>query len=336
MKKVVLVIVILGIAISAATYSTAEELFDLPDNFSILDGAIDKLNYFDLKEYSVTYRNIQEYYEPEDFSACAVLSAEEYPSDYNRMENYISYVFTNGCRLIMPNAVTLIYGDADREKYEQLIYYFENTNYPNEKKDLSFQKLDDAIAFCIERLNRLGITNLSVDKAVTLSSEVINKQTISMLSFYGSDTVQYFHNTDEDNEAYYISFRYYFDGVEMIGEPQAEFVITSDGISSLKLYHIFENIYDDGQIGSYYPVEKVLSHFAEEHSQQKSELDLYTITDVECIYYPLYENKYSLSVRYVPCWLISGTCEYLFGNRSKEVDVRSLYNIEDGTQYVER
>lgn len=334
MKKMVSAILI-AITLITSIQSNAEVLFDLPDNFSIAEGAITKTNYVDLKEYFVTYRNLQDYYEPENFSTCSILSTDKYSADNNQMENYIGYVFSNGHRLIMPNAVTLIYGDENREKYEQLIYYFENTSYPNENMDLSFQKLDDAVAACIDKLDTLGINNLFVDKAISFSLDMIDEQTINMLAYYKSDTIKYFHNATKGDEAYYISFRYYIDGVQLIGEPQAEFVVTANGICSIKLYRIFDNVYNESPISSCIPMTMALAHFVDGHHRQMSELDLYTIKHVECTYYPIYEQKNSLAVRYVPCWLILGTCKYHFGNRSKEVPVRGLYSVKDGTQYDE-
>lgn len=335
MKKIVLTI-IACIAIFAELPSRAEETYVLPDNFTILDEVLQVESALELKEYSVTYRNLQENYGPKDFSTCELFSCEEEISVDNPMENYVSYVYTNGSRLIMPNAVSLIYGNTEREKYEQLIVFFRNTSYPEVTGNLSFQNRDVAIEFCIKTLGRLGIDNLCVDKVIPLSSELISDQTEKMLSYYGSNALQYFNDVDINNEAYYISFRYLFGEVEMLGEPQAEFIITANGISSLKLYHILETIDDSVSRSGLYPVEKVLRHFAEEHYQQRSELDLYTITDVKCVYYPLYDSKQpSSSVRYIPCWKVSAICEYHFGNRKKTVNVSGLYSMKDGTQYVE-
>lgn len=336
MKKIVLTIMVC-IAIFTGLPSLAETAYELPNNFTILSEALQMDCIYGLEEYTVTHRNLQENYGPEDFTNSEVQSCEKLDSTYNSIENYVSYVYTNGSRLILPNTVSLIYGNTDREKYEQLILFFNNTNYPDTPNNLSFQTRDDAITFCTNILGKLGIEDLSVDRVIALDVETICNQTETMLSFYRSDKLQYFHNVDISDEAYYIAFRHFWDGVGMIGDPQAEFIINSNGICSLKLYHIVETVCESALVSDIYPIEKALQLFVDQHSQQKSDLDLYTITNVRSVYYPIYDDKlYPPAVRYVPCWYISGTCEYHFGNKVKKVDVSCLYSMKDGTHYIEQ
>lgn len=336
MKKSRLLVTIVFMASLIIRQAFALDFYRIPDNFSILDNSIRIENLNDMEEYSITYRNLQEYYGPENFSSSAVQKIEDIKSEYSPNENYIRYIYSDGYNLIIPNAVSLLYGNSDYEKYEQLIYYFEDTEYPNNFDEPLFMSKEKAIDLCLEKLKELSINNLIPDRVLPLTHSVISDCTSKMLTYYSSDLIQYFHNIDESTEAYYISFQYDFCQTTVVGAKQAEFIVTCNGICMLKLYHITEQVQADRVINAHCSIEDALNKFIVENSQQKSDFDSYIIYNISIDYYPEYNgNSSSLSARLIPCWNIQSKCRMKFSGKTKEINISQLYSMEDGKCYYD-
>ncbi len=230
----------------------AEDILQVPGNGNVIlmENAIIDGSYDKLCEYDSTFRNLLDYYPPEVFSGVPAVSRDYYRSEDSILDDMCTWRFGNGCELSC-DRISLTYGNADRERYSQLLVYLDNANIKAEAGEPDGFSLEDAVSQSDALFRELKIENLVPDQATALPCEYIRELTGDMIRFYGeAPKLDVFRSFGEDISAWYLTFRQEINGLRSMEEPQVSLVVTKNGIALLTITTIIDRVENVVQTGA--------------------------------------------------------------------------------------
>ena len=219
-------------------------------NVTLMENAIIDGSYDTLSECDATFRNLLDYYPPEVFSGVPAVSRDYYRSEDSILDDMCTWRFGNGCELYC-NRISLTYGNADRDRYGQLLTYMDDANIKAEADEPEGFSLEDAVSQSDALFRELKIENLVPDLAAALPCEYIRELTGDMIRFYGeAPKLDVFRSFGEDISAWYMTFRQEINGLRSTEEPQVVLVVTKNGIALLTVTKIIDRIENVVQTGT--------------------------------------------------------------------------------------
>ncbi len=230
----------------------AEDALQAPGegNVKLTEDAVIDDAYDVLSEYDATLRNLLDYYSPEVFSGVPAVNRNYDDFEYGAFDDSCTWQFGNGCELTC-SCLSLTYGNADSERYGQLLTYMDNANINAESDVPEGFSIEDALSRCDALFHELKIENLVPDQAIALPCEYIRKLTDDMVLFYKSAVkLDVFRSFGEDISAWYLTFRQEINGLRSMEEPQVSLVVTKNGIALLTITTIIDRVENVVQTGA--------------------------------------------------------------------------------------
>ena len=219
-------------------------------NVTLMENAIIDGSYDTLCEYDAAFRNLLDYYPPEVFSGVPAVNRNYDDFEYGAFDDSCTWQFGNGCELTC-SCLSLTYGNADSERYGQLLTYMDNANINAESDVPDGFSLEDAVNQSDALFRELNIENLVPDQATALPCEYIRELTGDMIRFYGeAPKLDVFRSFGEDISAWYLTFRQEINGLRSMEEPQVSLVVTKNGIALLTITTIIDRVENVVQTGA--------------------------------------------------------------------------------------
>ena len=279
-------------------------------NVTLMENAIIDGSYDTLCEYDAAFRNLLDYYSPEVFSGVPAVNRNYDDFEYGAFDDSCTWQFGNGCELTC-SCLSLTYGNADSERYGQLLTYMDNANINAESDVPEGFSIEDALSRCDALFRELKIENLVPDQAIALPCEYIRKLTDDMVLFYKSAVkLDVFRSFGEDISAWYLTFRQQVNGLKSTDEPQVSLVITKNGIALLTVTSVIEETGNAVQTGAEPSWQDALDMFTGVHGGRFFEeySERFDVTGIR-IGYGLDAVRMEdglLRAKVFPCWRVDG------------------------------
>jgi hypothetical protein len=290
----------------------AEDALQAPGegNVKLTEDAVIDDAYDVLSEYDATLRNLLDYYSPEIFSGVPAVNRDYYDFEYGIFDDSCTWQFGNGCELTC-SCLSLTYGNADSERYGQLLTYMDNANINAESDAPEGFSMEDALSRCDALFRELKIENLAPDQALALPCEYIRELTDDMVLFYKSaPKLDVFRSFGEDISAWYLTFRQQVNGLKSTGEPQVSLVVTKNGIALLTVTSVIEETGNAVQTGAEPSWHDALDMFTGVHGGRVFEeySERFDVTGIRIGYGldAVSTEDGLIRAKVFPCWRVDG------------------------------
>ena len=299
---------------------------------AVIDGSYDALY-----ECDVTLRNLLDYYSPEVFSGVPAVNREYFQSEFGVLDDMYTWQFGNGCELYC-SCFSLSYGNADMERYNQLLTYMDDANIKAEADTPEGFPVEDALSRCDALFRELMIENLVPDQAIALPYGYIRKLTDDMVLYYsGAAKLDIFHNFDDDISAWYLTFRQQMNGLKSTEDPQVSMIMTKNGIALLTITNVIERTENAVQTDAEPSWQDALDMFTalhggrvyEEYSEKFEIAGIRIGYDIESA---SVDNDGMIRAKVFPCWRVDGT-QILEVNRRQDTGIPDTKTLQISETY---